>query len=354
MSIEALSSSMADVTSRIAAIQAGFGISATTGQAAASTGRSADGGQPALGSSGSTSPTFADSLRSAQTDYATPGGAGSSATGEAVVAAAERYLGVPYVYGGNSPQTGLDCSGLTKLVYSQFGVDLKRVSWDQAQQGTAVDGLAQAKPGDLLCFGTPAHHVAIYAGGGKMVEAPHTGLRVRVTNVYETPSSIRRLLPDSPGTSSTPSGPTLSVTGPGTLPALAGYAGPVGAVPYAAEFTAAGTRYGIPARVLAAVARTESGYRADAVCSAGARGLMQLMPSTARSLGVDPVDPAQAIDGAARLLAANLRDFGSLDLALAAHNAGVGAVRRYGGVPPFPETRGYISKINALLEGTAA
>jgi cell wall-associated NlpC family hydrolase len=125
---------------------------------------------------------------------------GSTATGTAaeLIADAKRYLGVPYVWGGTNPATGLDCSGLTQLVYGQVGVDLPRVSWQQAKVGTAVDGLANAKPGDLLAFGSPVDHVAIYLGDHKMIHAPHPGKDVEISDVYEAPSAIRRVLPDEP------------------------------------------------------------------------------------------------------------------------------------------------------------
>jgi soluble lytic murein transglycosylase-like protein len=128
-----------------------------------------------------------------------------------------------------------------------------------------------------------------------------------------------------------------SSTGLGGLPAKA--------APYAGLFTAAAARHGVSATLLAAVAKVESGYNARAVSPAGARGLMQIMPGTARGLGVDPLDPAQAIDGAARLLKGWQRDFGSLELALAAYNAGPGAVRRYDGIPPYRETQAYVGKV---------
>jgi soluble lytic murein transglycosylase-like protein len=77
---------------------------------------------------------------------------------------------------------------------------------------------------------------------------------------------------------------------------------------------------------------------------------MQLMPSTARGLGVrDSFDPEQAIDGAAKLLARNLKEFKSVPLALAAYNAGGGAVHRYGGIPPFAETQAYVPKVQKAL-----
>lgn len=110
-------------------------------------------------------------------------------------------------------------------------------------------------------------------------------------------------------------------------------------------FVEAGRRHGVPPGMLAAVATVESGGRVDAVSRAGARGLMQLMPGTARALGVDPMVPAEAIDGAARYLRENYMRFRDWDLALAAYNAGPGAVRAHGGIPPYEETRRYVPAV---------
>jgi len=122
--------------------------------------------------------------------------------------------------------------------------------------------------------------------------------------------------------------------------------GTLAGVPYAELFQQAGARHGLDPALLAAVAGVESGYDPAAVSHAGAQGLMQLMPGTAAGLGVtDSFDPAQAVDGAARLLAGHLRRFGSTELALAAYNAGPGAVSRFGGIPPYPETQAYVPKV---------
>ncbi len=106
---------------------------------------------------------------------------------------------------------------------------------------------------------------------------------------------------------------------------------------------------GITPALLAAVLKAESDFNPRVVSSAGAQGIAQFMPATARGMGVDdPFDPAQAIPGSARLIASGIREFRSVPLALAAYNAGGGAVRRYGGIPPYAETQAYVAKVMAL------
>lgn len=109
---------------------------------------------------------------------------------------------------------------------------------------------------------------------------------------------------------------------------------------------------GIPPVLLSALLRQESGFRADAVSPVGALGIAQFMPATAAAVGLsDPRDPGQAVPAAARHLADLIRRLGGVELGLAAYNAGEGAVRRYGGIPPFPETRAYVRAIVSVAGG---
>jgi len=111
-------------------------------------------------------------------------------------------------------------------------------------------------------------------------------------------------------------------------------------------FIAAGKQYGISPELVKAVCLVESGMNPKAVSKAGAQGLMQLMPQTALELKVtDSFDPTQAIYGGAKYLSRQLRSFGRDEYALAAYNAGPGAVKRAGGIPNYTETQRYVKKV---------
>ena len=312
--------SVTDVTSRIQQIQSQLAML----QPVKSTGAAA----------------FSSALSRVGATDAAAAGDGSGVTGADVVSEAKKYIGLPYVWGGTDPQKGVDCSGLVQCVYKSLGYDLPRVSADQARAGRPVASMAEAQPGDLIAWDNSSRnngvdHIAIYAGNGKMIEAPRTGLDVRLVDVPSTPDVIRRILPD-----------TTAVSG--------GSARVSAATPYSDLFNAASSKYGVDASLLSAVAKQESGYNPKAVSPAGAQGLMQLMPATAKGLGVqNSFDPNQAVDGAARLLRDLLNRFDRTDLALAAYNAGPGAVLRYDGIPPYPETQNYVRSVMSMMENAA-
>lgn len=132
-------------------------------------------------------------------------------------------------------------------------------------------------------------------------------------------------------------------------PAPQTHIGADGPAAFDALIEAAAQRYQVDADVVRAVVRAESNFDPSAVSHAGAKGLMQLMDETASSLGVsDSFDPAQNIDGGVRYLHAMLDRYGSLPLALAAYNAGPGAVDRYKGIPPYAETQTYVRRVMAF------
>lgn len=332
----AVQASLAQVRSRVATIEARLGATPPRALGADPSGSGAAFDR-ILGTMGAGGPALG----------ATPGG--GLVPPSQLRAVAEEYLGIPYVWGGSDPATGLDCSGFTQHLMRRFGVELPRVSADQLRSGTAVANLAAAQPGDLIGWDTGprnvgADHVAVYLGNGMMAETPGRGGKVQIVPVPGEPDFIRRVLPATGGpASSAPTSASRGAIPPGGLGA---------STPFADLFSSAGARHGVDPKLLTLVAERESGFNPRAVSSAGAQGLMQLMPATARGLGVaDPFDPAQAIDGAARLLRGHLDTFGSVDLALAAYNAGPGNVRRYGGVPPFAETQRYVQWIGSRYGG---
>ena len=142
----------------------------------------------------------------------------------------------------------------------------------------------------------------------------------------------------------TAAAPAVTMAAPSTPSAL-----PPG-VPYGAEITAAAQRNGVDPALLAGLVRQESNFDPTAGYPAGARGLTQLMPGTAAALGVtDVTDPQQSLEGGAKYLKQQLDAFGGdITKALAAYNAGPGAVQRYGGVPPYAETQSYVQRVQAF------
>lgn len=116
----------------------------------------------------------------------------SLSLGQQIVEYAKTFLGIPYVYGAESPSVGFDCSGLTWYVLKHFGINAPRSSTGYATAGTAVASMADAQPGDILCFRNPVGHVGIYVGNGLYLHAPQTGEVVKIATLNRTPSYIRR------------------------------------------------------------------------------------------------------------------------------------------------------------------
>jgi len=124
---------------------------------------------------------IADEQRGDLTDGYEYTGTGDTSVAQTIINAAYSQLGVPYVWGGTSPGSGLDCSGLTQYCHRVAGISIPRTSGPQGGGGKSV---SNPKPGDIVCY---PGHVGIYIGGGKMIHAPQTGDVVRVANVYGNP-----------------------------------------------------------------------------------------------------------------------------------------------------------------------
>ena len=272
------------VTGRIAQIESLLGIQRSGG--------ALGGGAASAGSATSFSSALSDALglggAAGVTGTGAAGATGGAGLGQRAVALARGYTGVPYLWGGTDPGKGLDCSGLTQLVYGTLGIALPRVASDQARAGVAVPSLAQAQPGDLVFFGNPAHHVGIVAGDGMMIDAPHTGSSVGTHAIsgYGPVSAIRRVVP-------------------ATAPAAA--AGATAASPLAAARSALLSAAGLSS--LTALGSSTSG--SDALSALAA------LP------GVDPTT---------------------------VRPAGAGAVQPDGGVPPDPETRRSVPRVTTAWE----
>ena len=124
-----------------------------------------------------------------------PAGTPAQGTGAALVESARKYLGVPYVWGGETlSEGGLDCSGLVQLAMKDIGVDVPRVARDQMRIGTEVPSLDQALPGDLVVT-RGGGHIGIYAGDNTWIHAPYPGEQVKLAELTTTPTTIRRVLP---------------------------------------------------------------------------------------------------------------------------------------------------------------
>lgn len=231
MSIDSVMSRVSTIESLMSSLGASHG-----GGILGSTAIGADGSATTSGSAGSTagsttSSQFAQALEAAGlTSGATPvqGAASPSATGadaQGLVTSAEKYLGVPYVWGGETT-AGMDCSGLVQRSLADLGVDAPRTAREQMTMGTPVASLDEALPGDLVVF-DGGSHIGIYVGDNRMIHAPKPGKVVQEADVYEKPTAIRRVLPAAASPSATTAalmsalssvGATNGAPGTGTAP----------------------------------------------------------------------------------------------------------------------------------------
>ncbi|PZF59633.1 NlpC/P60 family protein [Curtobacterium sp. MCSS17_008] len=208
MSVDAVLSRIAEIRTQIDALRGTpttAAASGSTASGAASSGAFADALATATGTGTAATTTSAGAASTAGATAAPATSVdagrgtlatGSGATGSDVVAAAEKYLGVPYVFGGES-RSGMDCSGLVQTVFKDLGVTMPRVVPDQADMGVPVGSLQDAKPGDLI-IPKGEQHIVIYVGEGKVLHAPRPGKDVRIVDNWYKDSdiaTIRRIVP---------------------------------------------------------------------------------------------------------------------------------------------------------------
>ncbi len=164
--------------------------------------------------------------------------------------------------------------------------------------------------------------------------------RSRLPSAVQPSSGVGQPMPAIPSPAAASSRPDGPYSG-------AGASAPIGPIPYNDAIAAAAKKYDVSPSLVAAVIKAESGFDPKAVSKAGAKGLMQLMDATARNLGVkDPFDPIQNIDGGTKFLSGLMKRYnGNATLALAAYNAGEGAIEKYAGIPPFKETKDFVAGV---------
>jgi cell wall-associated NlpC family hydrolase len=321
------------------------------------------------------------------------------------------FKGQPYLWGGGHGGTfnkpgPVDCSGLVQQAARMSGINLDGTAAVQQTKGKAVS-MNDLKPGDLVFRGNPASHVGIYVGDGKVLHAPQPGEAVQLTTASSFDSARRVFdqggqpvdtagmsvangggIGDSRGSSvgggtssslGLPGGSSGGSSGGGGVSSSGGSVGSPGFSGSLSGVSAGSldgmwaklAQYGINQdwlrklleemgvpegemdkmmTLVLGVIQQESGGNANARSPVGATGLMQLMPATAAGLGVNPSDPKDNVKGGVKYLMQQLKAFDNdIPKALAAYNAGPGNVQKYGGIPPFAETRNYVAKITQSI-----
>jgi len=221
-------------------------------------------------------------------------------------------------------------------IESRLGVDRAR----QAQMG-AVPVLTNQLGSSVAAM--PLGYADVAAGAAAGMSASTASTATTSATTPDFGSVVRRVELGA----AQAYGATVPTGAPGAVGGVPGADQVNAATPHAALFNEAGARWGIPPTVLAGMAYVESRFRNDVVSQAGAVGMMQFLPSTAASMGVNPHDPTSAIDGAARYLRTALDRFGSLDMAIGAYNIGPGAMARAGSVNPGTQADRYVTAVRA-------
>ncbi|MCG2621635.1 C40 family peptidase [Arthrobacter sp. I2-34] len=202
------------------------GTAGTAGSAASSQGSTASAAAfaQALAAAGGTAGAAGSAPSSSVAAGTDAAGTGTNA--DALIAAAKNYIGLPYVWGGTDPAVGLDCSSFVQLAFRDIGIELPRVTWDQMKEGTQVNSLAEARPGDLI-FSHDGGHVSIYLGNGKAIDAPQPGATIQIRDAWENDgniTTIRRVLPADGGNSGTAGTSGAAVALAGSQGAASGFA----------------------------------------------------------------------------------------------------------------------------------
>jgi hypothetical protein len=228
-------------------------------------------------------------------------------------------------------------------VQARIGAIESRLGVDRARQGQmgAVPVLTNQLGSSVAAM--PLGYADVAAGAAAGMGSSTTGMRAAGATTPDFGSVVRQV---ELGASQ-----AFGAIAPGGVPGVSGGAPGAdqvnAATPHAALFNEAGARWGIPPTVLAGMAYVESRFQNDVVSEAGAVGMMQFLPGTASSMGVNPYDPSSAIDGAARYLRTALDRFGSLDMAIGAYNIGPGAMARAGAVNPGTQADRYVTAVRA-------
>ena len=283
-------------------------------------------------------------------------------TWEKIYQELQSHLGTDYVYGGSSPETGFDCSGLVQYCYGKFGISLPRVAKDQALCGTHVE-YADMMAGDLVFFKKPnaeVHHVGVYIGNNQYIHAPQTGDVVKISDLSTRSDfyEARRVFKvkessndnNSPGSSDS-SGSSDSTNNSQNDKRL--YTALPNNTDLVDIFYRVESETGVDAILLASIAMTESHMDPNAVSGAGASGLCQFMPKTFTDLGFDIsmiFDPYTNVLACAHYISelygysciTNVQDM------LTAYNGGIGNFMKYNGpIPGSSENQEYAGKVLA-------